>query len=226
MKMETESCKYEPVSSDYQEQKERAKVSADPCNIFHGENFAITMSYFSIGLAMSFISTPLNVYMVKTLSVEPQMQITVGILRFLPWSMKLLFGFLSDAVPICGMHRKPYLTIGAILYSTVFIIYSLAATHNILFLSVTVFVSTVGIIQMDVMADTMCVERSRFEHEDLRGQMQASFYTIRFAGNLLGAILGGIVCNSESFGWGLTFFQITLINGFIPLVLVSPWILG
>lgn len=184
------------------------------------------MTYFSVGLAMSFISTPLNVYMVKTLNVEPQMQITVGILRHLPWSMKLLFGFLSDAVPIFGMHRKPYLTFGAVLYSTMFILYSLVATHNILLLAISVFISTVGIIQMDVMADTMCVERSRFEPEEHRGQMQASFYTIRFAGNLLGAIFGGILCNTATFGWGLTFFQITLINGFIPLVLVSPWIAG
>ena len=39
------------------------------------------------------------------------------------------------------------------------------------------------LIMMDVMCDTMCVERTRFEEESIRGQMQSTYYSIRFAGN-------------------------------------------
>ncbi len=198
-------------------------VKTDPCNILANENFAITMTYLSVGIAMAIISTPLNVYMVKTIGIEPQMQTTVLILKGLPWSLKLIFGFLSDAFPLQGLHRKPYLAIGGVLYSVVFLFYSLAASNNVAWLATCVFLSTLGIILMDVMADTMCVERSRFEHEDIRGQMQASFYSIRFGGTVLGAVVGGSICNSETFGWGLDFFQITFISGFIPILLVAPW---
>ena len=45
-----------------------------------------------------------------------------------------------------------------------------------------------GLIQMDVMADTMCVQRSKLEPEERKGQMQANCYSIRFAGSLVGAI--------------------------------------
>lgn len=38
----------------------------------------------------------------------------------------------------------------------------------------------------------MCVERSKFEPEDIKGQMQASCYSIRFGGSLIGAIVGNI----------------------------------
>jgi hypothetical protein len=93
--------------------------------------------------------------MVEVLNAEPPMQTTVGILQTLPWSLKLAFGFLSDAVPIFGMHRKPYLTAGAVLYSTVFLLYSLSGVDHVVFLAICMFVGTIGLIMMDVMCDTM-----------------------------------------------------------------------
>ena len=61
----------------------------------------------------------------------------------------------------------------------------------------------VSLFQMDVMADTMCVERSKFEEEETKGQMQATCYSIRFGERLVGAIIGATLCNKVSWGWGL-----------------------
>jgi len=195
-----------------------------PYNLMKVQNFALAMAYFSVGLTMSFNSTPLNIYLVETLNAEPQMQSTFYILQTLPWSLKILFGFISDACPILGSHRKPYLTIGAIIYSSTSIIYSLLGWHDVVFLCITTFIGTLGLIQLDVMADTMCVERSKFEPEETKGQMQASCYSIRFAGSLIGALLGTAVCNQESWGWGLTFMQVSFLNGAIPFLLVTPFL--
>ena len=74
----------------------------EPCNLFSSANFALVCAYFSVGFVGSLLRTPLNVYLVHTLSAEPEMQNTIGILQTLPWSYKLLFGFVSDAVPIYG----------------------------------------------------------------------------------------------------------------------------
>lgn len=196
----------------------------EPCDILSVENFAITMAYFTVGFCMSFTSTPLNIYLVRQLNVEPAMQNTVSILRYLPWSLKLVYGFISDAFPIMGMHRKPYLTLGALMYSSAYLLYAMLQIHNVVWLACCVFVGTLGLIQMDVMADTMCVERSRFEANEQKGQMQSSFYSIRFAGSLLGAVIGGLLCNKDTWGWGLDFLQITLYCGAIPLVFIGPWI--
>ena len=87
-------------------------------------------------------------------------------------------------------HRKPYLTIGALVFSAAFVSYALSAIDHIVWMAGCVFVGTMGLICMDVMADTMCVERAKFESESVRGHMQASCYSIRFGGSLLGAILG------------------------------------
>jgi len=194
------------------------------CDIFSKSNMAITMSYLTVGLVMSFIQTPLNVYMVKVLNAEPSLQNTIGILQTLPWSLKLVFGFLSDSVPIYGMQRKPYLAIGTVLYSFAFIAYAISGVDSVTFLALCIFVGTLGLIMVDVMADTMCVQRSRFEKEDQRGQMQASFYSVRFAGGVIGAICGASVCNKDTWGVGLTFQQVACLIGIVPFVLIVPWL--
>lgn len=196
----------------------------EPCNLSRRSNFALVTAYFSVGFVGSFIHTPLNVYLVKSLYVEGHIQNTISICLSLPWSFKLIFGAVSDAVPIYGRHRKPYLTMGALLYSAAFVSYSLMAVDNVVLLAGCIFSGTMGLICLDVMADTMCVERSKFEEEAVRGQMQATCYSIRFGGSLLGAILGALVCNSAHWGWGLTFRQVALVNGLVPLLLVTPWL--
>ena len=40
-------------------------------------------------------------------------------------------GFLSDVCPIYGMRRKPYLTIGALVYSAAFVLYSVSSVDNV-----------------------------------------------------------------------------------------------
>lgn len=193
-----------------------------PYNIFCKENSAIVMAYFSVGLVTSILKTPLNVYLVDVLDAEPHMQNTISIFHSLPWTFKLIFGFLSDAFPIAGMHRKPYFVIGSLLYSCAFMTYGLIGKHSVVLLSVCIFVGTLGLIQMDVMADTMCVQRSKLEPEEQKGGMQSSCYSIRFAGSFIGSIIGASICNTKEWGWGLNFFEISFIVGLIPFLLVTP----
>lgn len=193
-----------------------------PCDLHDWNNIAIAMAYFSVGLAQSLINTPLNIYLVETLNAEPKMQNTINILCTLPWSFKLLFGFVSDAFPIAGMHRKPYLAMGMTIYSASFLSYSVLALNNTFTLAICLFVGTMGLIQLDVMCDTMCVERSKFEDKKSQGQMQASCYSIRFGGTLVGSFFGAALVNKAAWGWGLDFHQIAFCNGFIPFILIAP----
>jgi hypothetical protein len=66
-----------------------------------------------------------------------------------------VFGFLSDVFPIAGQHRKPYLSIGALLYSVALISYALSGVEDVVMLALALFTATMGMIMMDVMADTM-----------------------------------------------------------------------
>jgi hypothetical protein len=83
------------------------------------------------------------------------MQNTIAVLQSLPWSLKLVFGFISDIVPINGLHRKPYLTLGALIYSTSYITYAFSDINDAAVLALCIFIGTLGMIMMDVMSDTM-----------------------------------------------------------------------
>jgi MFS family permease len=137
----------------------QAERGEAPCALFTLPNVAIAMSYFSVGAVMSLQLTPTNLYLVRQLDAAPTAQTTIVILLQVPWALKLVFGFMSDAVPIWGMHRKPYLVFGMFLYSGMYMLYGFAGKDSFQFLCFCVFFATLGLIMMDVMADTMVVER-------------------------------------------------------------------
>eukprot|EP00968_Pinguiococcus_pyrenoidosus_P000796 scaffold47_cov258-Pinguiococcus_pyrenoidosus.AAC.123 len=186
------------------------------------EGLALPMAYFVIGVSVSFITTPLQVYMVEELGAEPEAQNTISILMSLPWSFKLLFGFVSDVNPILGWRRKPYMILGSMAHAVAYLSLALMGTPGIQVLSFLTWVATMGQIMVDVMADTLVVERAKFEPEATRGQTQATCYALRFVGSVLGASSGTVFFNAKAWGWGLTFGEVCLILGALPLFSVVP----
>lgn len=79
-----------------------------------------------------------------------------------------------------------------------------------------------GLLLADVMTDTMCVERGKLESDALRGSLQTLGYTSRSVGMILGSVLGTILYNKDTWGWGLTIAQIYLLNGLLPLIMIAP----
>lgn len=94
-------------------------------------------------------------YLVKSLDADPKVQNAIRILRTLPWSLKLVYGFISDAFPIMGMRRKPYLVIGLVLNFLSFAAYTVFQGHDFVFLGICILIGKIGLIMMDVMVDTM-----------------------------------------------------------------------
>ena len=205
------------------------------CTLHELPNLIIPLGYFTIGFLSAFNTTPQNIYLVEVLNAEPAKQNLLNILVTLPWSLKIGFGFLSDAVPIGGLHRKPYLTIGSFITALAYLVYwyeSKNGNHNYKLLALCVFVGACGQIMVDVMCDTMCVQRSKFEPIDSKGQMQATCYSCRFAGALIGATLGMVVASSSrtsvfdlhTWTFELTFAQVCLVNGLIPFFTLFPFL--
>ena len=72
-----------------------ASTTVDPTDIWDKHNFAILMSYFSVGITDSLLSTPLNVYLVSVLDAEPGVQ-KVPLLSFLLCSPLLSFAIVHS----------------------------------------------------------------------------------------------------------------------------------
>ena len=64
-------------------------------------------------------------YYKQYLGLDPGEQTMYMTIIHLPWSFKILYGLISDNVPICGTRRKSYLIImGIIQFISLFAIYS------------------------------------------------------------------------------------------------------
>ena len=180
------------------------------------------MSYVMVGFTGSFLSTPLSCYMVKELGASPAEQNTIGILMSVPWSFKLVYGFTSDTFKLFGYRRKSYLLVGYLLYCLPLLYLAHKGAPTVLDLAFNLFLSTCGLICSDVAADTMIVERSQHEPAHKKGQSQATCYSVRFFGSILGSLAGCALYNREQWGWGLTFSQVCAVNGLLPLLFVVP----
>eukprot|EP00612_Vaucheria_litorea_P002909 CAMPEP_0171461766 /NCGR_PEP_ID=MMETSP0945-20130129/6080_1 /TAXON_ID=109269 /ORGANISM="Vaucheria litorea, Strain CCMP2940" /LENGTH=487 /DNA_ID=CAMNT_0011988173 /DNA_START=115 /DNA_END=1575 /DNA_ORIENTATION=+ len=194
------------------------KFVAKNLKLTDASNISIPISYFIIGFLSSFITTPITVYMVESIDASAVEQNTVTTLMSLPWSFKLVYGFLSDIAPIAGLRRKPYFLFGYFLNCLAFAILAMSEEPEYFLLANMIFLATVGQIMGDVMADTLVVERARMENTESRGQLQASCYAIRFAGTVFGYLFGTVLYNKSTWGWGLDFQQVCLLCSILPLI--------
>lgn len=160
-------------------------------------------------------------YMVDELNASAEEQNVISVIMSLPWSFKLLYGFLSDGISIFGMRRKPYFVAGWLIYIMANFILAFQTRPSIQMLAIMMLIQTMGYVCSDVMTDTMIVEQSK-ELEGLkdRGSFQAVGYTVRTAGTCLGSVLGAFLYNKES--WGLSISQVFVINAVLPSLLLAP----
>ena len=191
-------------------------------NPFVEQNLAITLSFVDVGIAMYILQTPVGYYLIYGLDASPQQYSSYSTLVNLPWSLKFIFGMISDGFPIFGYRRKSWLGIGWMIFVIICLYLSLMGKPGIYMTTIMMFIMTCAYLLADVCSDTLCVERSRFEIEEEKGTLQTSGYTSRAFGSVIGSILGAILYNKTSWGWGLTIAQLFGLSAFIPLTGVLP----
>lgn len=205
--------------SDSQPSKKPLQYFLNP---FHLSNSAFMMSYFNIGIAMNFLNIPVSYYLINTLEVSATQYSAYTALIGLPWSLKFLFGMLSDGIPILRYRRKSWFLIGWSSFIAINIYLASNGAPGIASVITLMFFMTCSYLLSDVCTDTIAVERSRFETDTIRGCLQTSAYTIRSFGTVVGALLGALLYNTKSWGWGLSINQCFLLSSLIPLVTIIP----
>jgi BT1 family len=195
------------------------------------ENLAIPLCYLTVGWMQGILRPVLNVYPLDLGASEAQ-QTTLANIATLPSTLKIVFGFLSDTVPIAGYRRKPYLLIGwllasfsmaALLLSTDLTIPAVAEDSNdtpsMQWLMGVFFVAGCGIWLADVMADSLVAQKARYEPDHQTGKMQSTCYAARFFGLMVAAPLSTFLYSRYQ---GPTVAVWILMV--TPLVLVLPFV--
>ncbi|CAM9292061.1 unnamed protein product [Choristocarpus tenellus] len=197
--------------------------NVDLLNIYSLPSLAILMSYFCVGVVLQLLSTPVAYYLIDNLGASSGVYTTYYVLTTLPWSFKVLYGLLSDCVPLWGLKRKPYFVIGWLIHILANLCLALVGTPGVQLTIALSFFSACGYLLSDVMTDAIVVERTKLEKGRQLGNIQASGYIARFVGSALGATAGAVLYDDSSWGWGLSISQLFWMNGLIPLFAVLPF---
>lgn len=116
----------------------------------------------------------------------------VLIVPYLPWTVKFIFGIISDTFPIYGQRRRPYIivtNIMAAIFTAVLTIKGLDLDTYIAYLFFVQFFSCFA----DVCYDSSMVEITKEEIHDHKGSFQTTMWLGRNCGRALAAGLGPVL---------------------------------
>ena len=167
----------------------------------------IPFVYFIAG-ATGLASVATTFFYKDDLGLTPSQVALLGSIAIIPWSIKPVYGFLSDRQPIWGWRRKPYLFIAGLMSAGGY--FSMALWVNSFgSLVVALLLSGMGFALADVIVDGIVAQMSR--NQKIAGKLQSICRAAIMAGALLVAYLSGILV--ESIGPRNVFF----ITGTLPL---------
>ena len=165
-------------------------------NIWKRERVLIPMFYLLLGFCISFPFVAQRQYLRNALHMNPGGQGAVlGVLIQFPWFVKLLFAFISDSAPVCGLRRKPYCIVGVLLCGISWILLGLVPQNSTVLFCTLSALATLGLVVADVMVDTLVVFIVR-EYEQLRSDKLGSLQTtaVSLADAVLPLVWVGALC--------------------------------
>ncbi|KAL8166957.1 hypothetical protein V2J09_008456 [Rumex salicifolius] len=152
----------------------------------------ICLVYFTQGFK-SFVWTAVSYMLKDELKCSPSVSQFVISVAFVPWSVKPLYGILSDCIPIKGRRRIPYIAIATVLSFFPWIILgvnmSLRTSRTLLMVFLTL--QNIGSAMADVVVDAMIAEAVRFERAKFAGDLQSLSWLSMAFGGICGSVLGG-----------------------------------
>lgn len=112
---------------------------------------------------------------------------------FLPWSLKIFYGLVSDNLPIFGSRRKSYLIIGALLQFFTMIMLGLNHSKTETLACWMLFLSNLSIAFSDVIVDSLMVMQARKFPNGGAEELNSFSWTCMSFGGFFGAIAAAIL---------------------------------
>lgn len=156
--------------------------------------FLFAALYFVQGVgepSTGLVAQPVRSLLTKTWGLSPQELSTFMFVLGLPWSIKPLFGLLTDFVPILGTRRKSYLILTSSIMAIGLLFASVApladkATSTLMLL---LLLPTTGIAFGDVVTDGLMVEKG--QPLGITGRLQSAQWTAVYTAGIMTGVVGG-----------------------------------
>lgn len=150
-----------PRSNYWAGQLKRALLN--PIQAFRWQYLPLLMVYFAYG-ALGLVAVAESFWIKNNLTLTPTELASLSVWLTLPWTIKMVFGELVDAVPILGSQRRIYVLIGGAFIAAGLLMLAGAAGGWLTFASpeniyrLGSFLNIVGVVLQDVTADAMSTE--------------------------------------------------------------------
>lgn len=204
-----------PADPGFKSFIERTLLQGQPLTL---ELTAILLVYFVQGI-LGLARLAVSFFLKDDLGLTPAEVAALTGLATLPWTIKPLFGFLSDGLPILGYRRRPYLILSGVLGAAAWLaLATLVQTAWAAMAAITL--SSLAVAIGDVIVDSLVVERARQESQQQVGTLQSLAWGASAFGGLLTAYLGGLLLEQVS---TRTVFAITA--SFPLIVSVVAWLI-
>ena len=182
------------------------------------ELIAILLVYFVQGI-LGLSQLAVSFFLKDDIGLSPAEVAALTGIAALPWTIKPLFGFLSDGLPLFGYRRRSYLILSGVLGSTAWL--AMATIVQTAWAAIIVILlSSLAIAVSDVIIDALIVERARTESRSDVGSLQSLAWGSTAVGGVITAYLGGLLLEHFStrvvFGLTATFpLIVALVAGLI-----------
>lgn len=130
----------------------------------------------------------------------------------LPWSIKIIYGILSDTVPIFGSKRRSYLYIGAMLQIFSMSMMSANFVLTAELATALLFLSNMAVAMSDVVLDSLMVVQSRVDPENGSEDLQSWSWMCCAFGGIFGSVAAAFI--TESFDPSYC-FAISMVISFV-----------
>eukprot|EP00899_Mesostigma_viride_P015879 jgi/Mesvir1/24292/Mv10988-RA.1 len=156
--------------------------------------FSLCYFNFVLGALLSMPVLPTKQILMDDLKVGPATMAAVLSWTTLPWSIKPVYGFISDSYPILGYRRKPYIVLGLLANagSWLFLGFASQAHFGLASVSNILFLASISLVVAQVGCDTLVVEYTKLECGDDMGSLQSGVWTSQAVGSCLAAIFSGV----------------------------------
>lgn len=152
----------------------------------------VLITYFAYG-ANTITQIALLYLQKETLALTPAEVAHVAFWANLPWSMKMVVGAASDALPIARNRRRPFMIAGALLSIVGYAAMATVVGSKGTYLAATVAIAT-GFMVQDVIADALSVEVAATDEE--MAQIQTLGRMALLSGTVAVGYLSGILAGA------------------------------
>lgn len=174
-------------------------------------NSLLYVTVYFVQAIFSIAGVAKMLYLQQEIGLDPTQVATLESLIILPWTIKPLYGVISDLIPIKRLKRKPYIFLASLLASAGWWYLSMGPnTYGAVLTAL--MIGAIGLAFTDVATDGLVVESS---HIDNIGKLQSlcwgSFAIAAVIGSLFSGQILSILTNKEVFAIAAIFPLITVV---------------